>query len=246
MVGFLARGSFVRFLLGLAAVAVVASSCGGGSTYSLDTGRLAQRYLPTERTVAYPPDSLGALSITQEDGRYKFELESDYEALHRRWSCTYQNVGVGRSRPGLSYATFWSLELLLASLQPQVGVTALSQKRAEKALRERRQQYKTRIRVDVYWFESEGESLLVGPGTRVKLQIDGEQYRPIDKTHGPLREAVLLNNEGASIYRLNTFYFSRIVDGTDILKDAQGVTLRVQRSGEGALNRFAWSWETDA
>lgn len=245
MIGVLVRGSFVRSLLGLAVVAFVTSGCGGGSTYSLDTGRLAQRYLPTERTVAYPPDSLGALSITKDEGRYTFELDGDYEDLHRRWSCTYQNIGVGRSRPSLSYATFWSLELLLASSQPQVGVTSLSQERAEKTLRERRQQFQSTIQIDVYWFESEGESLLIGPGTRVELQVEGERYRPVEKTHGPLRDAILLDSEGSTIYRRNTFYFPRVVDGTDILKDAQGVELRVQRSGGGAINRFAWSWEAD-
>ena len=246
MIGSLVRGSFVRSLLGLAALAFVAGGCGGGSTYSVDTGTLAQRYLPTERTVAYPPDSLGSLTITKDEGRYNFELETSYEDLHRRWSATYQNIGVGRSRSGLSYATFWSLELLLASLKPEVGVTSLSQEQAEKTLRERRQQYNTSIQVDVYWFEAEGESLLVGPGTRVELQVDGEKYRPAEKTHGPLRDAILLNNEGSSVYRRNTFYFPRIVDGTDILKGAEGVQLRVQRSGGGSPLRFAWSWETDA
>lgn len=245
MIGLLVRWSFVRSLLGLAAAALVVGGCGGGSTYSLDTGEIAGQYLPTERTVAYPPDSLGALSITKDEGTYEVELKTDYEDLHQRWSCTYQNIGIGRSRSDLSYATLWSLELSLASLQPEVGITSLSQERAEKALRERRQQYKTSIQVDVYWFAAEGESLLTSPGTRVELQVEGERYKPMEKTHSPLRDAIRLNTRRSSLYRRNTFYFPRIVDGADILKGADGVKLRIQRAGGSPL-QFAWSWETDA
>ena len=245
MIGVLVRGSLVRSLLGLAVTAVVVG-CGGGSTYSVDTGDLAQRFLPTERTVAYHPDSLGSLSITQEQGTYNFELESDYEDLHRRWSSTYQSLGVGRSRSGLSYATFWSLELSLASLQPEVGITALSQEQAEKALRERRQQYNSTIQVDVYWFEAEGESLLTSPGTRVQLRVGGERYEPVEKTNGPLRDAILPTRGRSALYRRNTFYFPRVVEGADILAGAQSAELRVQRAGAGSAVQFAWSWETGA
>jgi hypothetical protein len=200
--------------------------------------------LPTERTVAYPPDSLGSLSITEDEGTYSFELEDDYEALHRKWSATYRDLGVGRSRSGLSYATLWSLELSLASLQPEVGITTLRKKRAEKTLQKRRNQHKTTVQIDVYWFESEGDPILTSPGTRVELRVAGERYKPAEQDHGPLRETFLPGQGGPAIYRRNTFYFPRIVDGTDILKDAQGAELRVQRT-EGRI-RFAWSWESNA
>jgi hypothetical protein len=65
------------------------------------------------------------------------------------------------------------------------------------------------------------------------------------KTYSPLRDAIRLNTRRSSLYRRNTFYFPRIVDGADILKGADGVKLRIQRAGGSPL-QFAWSWETDA
>lgn len=241
----LARHFFVWPLLSLAAGALVVSGCGGGSAYSLEEGNIAQRFLPTERSVAYPPDSLGALTITKDEGTYQFEFENDYEELHRKWSCTYQELGTGRSQRGKSYATFWSLELSLAALQPEVGLTTLSEEQAQETLQKRRQAYNSTVQVDVYWFESEGESHLTGPGTRVELQVGGETYQPSKEDHGPLREAFATGAQ-ASIYRRNTFYFPRIVDGTDILKDVTGVKLTVERPGRAGRARFAWSWESES
>lgn len=242
----LARRFFVWSALSLVAGALVMGGCGGGSTYSLEEGNLAQRFLPTERSVAYPPDSLGALTITKNEDTYQFDLEDDYEELHRKWSCTYQEIGAGRSERGTSYATFWSLELSLAALQPEVGLTTLSEEQAQKTLQKRRRVHKSTIQVDVYWFEAEGESLLTGPGTRVELEVGGETYRPSEENHGPLREALRSTGTRAAIYRRNTFYFPRIVDGTDILKDVSGVKLTVERTGRGDRARFSWSWASES
>lgn len=244
MIGFDLRGLSMLPLLGLAAVALIVGGCGGGSTYSLDRADLAQRFLPTERTVPYPPDSLGSLSITKEEGTYSFELTDDYESLHRKWSCTYQDLGAGRSRRGRSYATLWSLELSLASLEPGIGITTLSEEQARETVQERRKQYGSTIQVDVFWFEVEGESLLTGPGAQVELQVDGETYRPAEEKSGPLRETFLTDRGETTLYRRNSFYFPRIVEGTDILKGAQGVELHVSRTRGGPRVRFAWSWKT--
>lgn len=246
MIGFDPRGVFAPSLLGLAAAALLVGGCGGGSTYSLDQADLAQRFLPTERTVAYPPDSLGSLTISKKKGTYEYELADDYEALHRKWSCTYQDVGRGQARRPRSYATLWSLELALASLQPDFGITVLSENRAEKKIKERRQEFKSTLRVDVYWFEAEGESNLTSPGTRVELRIGDDTYRPDAKDSGPLREAFLSDRATTALYRRNSFYFRRVVDGTDILREAQGMELRINPGAGGSRIRFAWSWETSS
>ncbi len=232
-----------RVLFGFVLLGVALGGCGGGSTYSFDQGDLAQRFLPTERSVDHHPDSLESLSITKEDGRYVFELENDYEALHRKWSCTYQSLGAGRSRNGRSYATFWSRELSLAALQPEVGISTLSQDQAEKSMKKRREEYGRSIQINVYWFEGEGNSRLAGPGTRANLYVNGKQYRPNKESNGPLRETFLPKEGRAALYRRNTFHFSRVVDSTDILKDAQGMELYIKKSGGASRVRFAWSWE---
>lgn len=234
----------LRALLGAVALGLVLGGCGGGSTYSYEQGTLAEQFLPTERTVEHHPDSLSALSIEKREGRLQFKLEKDYESLHRKWSCTYQNMGTGRSRRGRSYATLWSLELSLASLQPEFGVTSLSEEQAQRRIQGRRQEYKSTLQIDVFWFEREGNSLLAGPGTRIELDVDGERYQPIRETHGPLREVFIQDRTGRGVYRRNTFYFSRVSDdSTDILKDAQRVELRVDPTGAGSRVRFGWDWE---
>jgi len=230
--------------LGLVVLALFIGGCGGGSTYSFDPGTIAQRFLPTTRQVDHHPDSLRALSIQEEERRFRFVLDGTYESLHRKWSSTYQDLGAGRSRRGRSYATFWSHELSLASLQPEVGFTSLSKERAQKALQERRQEYQETLQFEVYWFEMEGNSLLAGPSARVQLRVDEEDtYQPSRETHSPLREAFLPGDTRTALYRRNTFYFPRVVDGTDILEEAQTLELVVSRPGRASRARFTWTWE---
>lgn len=229
--------------LGFISGALLLGGCGGGSSYSLSTADIADRYLPTTRTVAYHPDSLGAISIEEKEKQFQIELESSYEALHRQWSSTYQSVGAGRSQRPLSYATFWSRELSLAALEAEVGLSTLSRDRAQKFLRERKQEYQNALQFDVYWFESDGSSLLTGPGARVELEIDGERYRPTRETNGPLRDAFLPSNSRRALYRRNTFYFARIIDSTDVLANADQMRLNVnQIGGRGGRVRFGWEW----
>ncbi|MFB6247978.1 MAG: hypothetical protein ABEL97_05345 [Salinibacter sp.] len=228
-------------LLGLIGGAVL-TGCAGGDTYSADVSDLADRYLPTTRQVDYHPDSLGALSIREKENRFQIELAVGYEGLHRRWSSSYQNLGMGRSQRTRSYATLWSKELSLASLEAETGVSGLTQKRARKLLAERRQEYQKVVQIDIYWFESEGNTLLAGPGSRIRLQIDGNTYRPAREDHGPLREAFLIGDSQGVLYRRNSFYFTRIVDGTDILEDTEKMTLMVDRSDAQSRVRFAWEW----
>jgi hypothetical protein len=125
-----------------------------------------------------------------------------------------------------------------------MGFTSLSKERAQKALKERRQDYQETLQFEVYWFEMEGNSLLAGPSARVQLRIDEEDtYQPSRETHSPLREAFLPGDTRTALYRRNTFYFPRVVDGTDILEEAQRLELVVSRPGMASRARFTWTWE---
>ncbi len=228
---------------GLITGSLLLGSCGAGSSYRLNTADIADRYLPTTRDVSYHPDSLRAVSIQEKEEQFQVELESSYEALHRQWSSTYQSIGAGRSQRPLSYATFWSRELSLAALEAEVGFSTLSKDQAQKFLREREQEYRNALEFDVYWFESDGNSLLAGPGARVVLEIDDEEYRPTRESHGPLRDAFLSgSNNRRALYRRNTFYFARVPDSTDVLANADRMRLTINRAGGGARARFAWEW----
>lgn len=211
----------------------------------MDVGDLADQYLPSTRHVDYPPDSLGALSIQKKDDRYQLELSTSYEALHRRWSSSYQNMGTGRTQRARSYATFWSKELSLAALEAETGFSTLTSDRAQSLLKKRRTEYRNTLQIDVYWFEQEGNTLLAGPGTRVELKIGDETYRPIHESHGPLREAFLLGGGGGALYRYNTFSFPRTVDGNDILERASGMALTINQTGLSSRVRFSWEWPSN-
>lgn len=228
-------------------VALVLCGCAGGTSYRVDTGDLAQRYLPTTREVDHHPDSLRGFTISEGADQFEIEMETGYEALHRKWSSTYQNMGTGRSRRTHSYATFWSKELSLAALEADVGFSSLTKERAQDLLKERRNEYAQTVEVDVYWFESEGSSLLAGPGSTVHLEVGGDRYRPASESHGPLRETFLMGGEGRALYRRNTFRFARTVDGADILEQAKGMTLTINGAGVRQQRiRFAWEWEGEA
>lgn len=217
--------------------------CSGGETYSVRPGNLGHRYLPSKRSVSHSPDSLVDVSIEEEEEHVTVDLKRGYESLHRKWSCTYESLSAGRSRPGRSYATFWSLELSLASLQPEVGLNTLSREQAKKALEDRRGQYRSTIEIDVYWFAGEGETILTGPGSRAELRVNGERYRPASEGHGPLREAFLPGSGSTALYRRNTFHFKRNVQKKDILADADEMNLVINRPGSASRVRFVWSWE---
>ena len=241
--------SSLRRLLGglfVLVMPVLVVGCGGGSIYSVNEGQIAQRFLPTEQTVEYHPDSLGALTITEEEGKLQYQLDQDYQSLVERWSSRFQNVGASRSVQSRTYATLRSLELSLASLQPEMGILSLRKEKARDLVEKRRRGYFDTIQINVYWFiERRGESGIVsGPSARTKLIVQDSAYRPVRTDHGPLREAYV-SGGNTVLYRRNTLHFPRTVDGTDVLENASGVQLEIRRTGAGSEEQFAWGWEVD-
>lgn len=231
-----------RWLAGVCLTAVLLVGCSGADTYSVDEGELSQRFLPVERVVDHHPDSVEALTITEADGKIQYQIDRDFESLTEKWSSSLQNVGTGRNFRSRTYATFWSLELSLMSLQPERGVLSLQKKRAQELIAERRKEYFQAIHIDVYWFVGRGSNgIITGPGARTELRVGDSTYRPVRTDYGPLREAFVTGGQTA-LYRRNSLFFRRTVDGTDILADASGMKLRVRRTGSGARQEFAWRW----
>lgn len=217
----------VSFLLG---------GCGGG-LYSVNQGEVAQRFLPQKRIVHHP-DSLRDLTVTEGDEKIQYQLERDYQSLIEKWSSTYQRLETERSaRRPQTYATFWSLELALASLQPERGIVSLRKENAQELIGERRTSYGETIRIDVYVFTGGGmNGIIAGPSARTDLRVGDHTLRPTREDHGPLRETFLPGG-GTERYRRNTLHFPRTVDGTDVLAENSVVELTVDRS-----LRFSWRW----
>lgn len=237
-----AASSSLRWPLGALLATVFLVGCSGGGTYSFDEGQISQRFLPSERFVDYHPDSLQALTITEEDGKIQYQVERDYESLMEKWSSSLQDIGTGRTFRSRTYATFWSLELSLMSLQPEMGILSLRKEKAQELLEKRRKEYFDRIHIDVYWFVGQRrDGIISGPGAHTELHVGDSTYRPVQSDYGPLREAFVSGGDVA-LYRRNSLYFPRTVDGTDILADASRMRLQVRQTGGGSRQQFAWRW----
>lgn len=223
-------------------VSLLIVGCGGGSLYSANVGEVADRFLPTERTVSHHPDSLRALTITEGEEKMQYQVERDYQSLIRKWSSRFQNLGPEDSPRSRTYATFWSLELSLVSLQSEMGVLSLRKEKARELINERRKEYSETIQIDVYWFVGRGrDGIIAGPGASTQLHVRDSLYRPVQTDYGPLREAFVAGGNTV-LYRRNSLYFPRMVEGTDILENASGVKLEVSQIGEGSTKEFAWEW----
>ncbi|MFB6273575.1 MAG: hypothetical protein ABEL51_11840 [Salinibacter sp.] len=217
-------------------------ACGGGDLYSVKRGQVAQRFLPPERTVHHP-DSLRALTITEEDGKLQYQLDRGYQSLIENWSASPRNVGVGSGAfQSRTYATLQSLELALVSLQAEMGILGLQKEKARKIIDKRRKKYFDRIRIDVYWFTGRRmDGVISGPGARTEIEVGDRTLQPIRTDHGPLREAYLTGGDVA-LYRRNTLVFPRVVNETDVLKNSTRIRLTVRPTGSTAKVAFSWKW----
>lgn len=213
-------------------VALLVLRCGAGDQYASDEGQLFQRFLPTERVVSAHPDSLRDLTITEGDSQIDFALNRPYQRLLEKWSVTCR-FGCGRS-----YATLWSLELSLASLQAERGILSLHRDRAAKMIDRVRRAYSDTLQVDVYWFAGEGKA--AGPRFRAELHVRDSTYLPVRRQYGPLRRAFVRGGVYTT-YRRNRFYYRRVVNGRDILEGTSGVRLELYYVGLGKT-RFVWRW----
>ena len=232
------------FVISLLSVSL--SGC-ADSKYAMQEGDLAQRFVPSERHIDYPPDSLVGLTLHEEEEQMKLKLSVPYEDLHLRWSSSHRNSSGRRSElRSLTYATFWSLELSLASLEPELGVSLLTKDKAREFISTRREEYETSIQIDVFWFGAPSESAVAGPGTFIRLRdAQGTTYAPTHRDYGPPREAFARAGQTA-LYRRNTFVFPRHVDGEDILANTDEMYLLVSPNGAATTFRFTWSWDASS
>lgn len=218
-------------LLLLSVVGVVFTGCGGGaSVSSVPSGALANRYIPTVRNVGHHPDSLAAVSLQAQSEGIELAFTSDRDQIHRKWSCKTDL----RSR---SYATLWSREVLLASLEFRYGISTLSRGLAKKMLRDHMTDYERNIRVDIFAFTSEGPTVYTEPSRHVQLRVNDTTYAPRRQDYGPLRTPSLPRDD-AGLYRHNTFHFRRIVNGKDVLEEAKGLSVEVD-----GVTYYEWAWD---
>lgn len=241
--------------LAIAGGATLLSGCASSSDsiFAAQDADIASHFLPYDRAVPHHPDSLKAVTIVPKERRITLELEKPYEEMLRDWSASWQyqmRNSSGRSRPYRSFATLWSLDLSVASLQPEVGLSSLSKDIAQQRLDERIAEYDSTLQIDVYQFlgsppdlRGTSEMSLDGPGANVTLRDDrGNEYRPIREVSGPSTYDTV---QGQSVvYRRNEFVFDRAAEGADILRGVRELRLWV-RPAFGEPYYFTWSFESD-
>lgn len=245
------RGMLARHLTaGLFGLALfLLGGCASSGGFSADETRIAYGYLPSNADVPSHPDSLETLTIVEKENQIDMQLDRSYEQLMRDWSVTWVSQTAQRtfdaSRSFRTFATLWSLDLSIASLVAEEAVDNLSKDLAQQRVAQRRQEHQQVLQIDLYRFIGSppfgrgiGSTLVGGPGSRVTLHDgEGNRYEPDRVDHEPPSEAFIAGNR--TLYRRNTFYFRRDVDGRDLLADVQELRLYVNQSPGG---RYYFSW----
>lgn len=238
--------------LSVCVAALLIGCAGSRSPFQMNESEIAQRYLPYERAVPHHPDSMKHVRVVEKENTFQIELETSYRQMIERWSSTFQSRtsgSVARRLPYHSYATLWSLDLSIASLQAEVGLSGLTKDLARERLAQRHAEYDSTLQIDIYRYQGSpfvrgggiSETALTGPGHRIVLRDEqGNEYTPIDETSTPPRDSFIQGE--TVIYRRNTFFFDRVVDGKDILNNVEELQLWVRESF-GDDYYFAWSFE---
>lgn len=168
-----------------------------------------------------------------------------------RWSSSYeQSTGSWDFEPQRyhSFATLMGRDVVEATLRTELGIQGLSPDLQERLRREQQQALSERIAFDVHIFQSNlrssamSDTDLDGPGSTIILRDgEGNRYSPvrISSAHPDVvgREA----GQREIFHRTNRVEFDRVVDGRDILDDAESLTLIV-RLARGASNEIEFNW----
>ena len=237
-------------LLMLVIALIATSGCQStGTSYSVLPESIADQFLPRERETEAHPDSMRLLTIVEQEDKIAFEMEQSYQRMHALWSSTFNVVSTRRTptRP-LTYATLWSQELSLASLEAREGITTLTKEMARERIAAERDTYRTTVQVDLYWFTrlEQAPPMLLRSNVRLyPVGSEEEEYcHPEEIRHLPIRDAVLSNGDPV-LYRRTIFVFDRVVDERDILADTNGLQLRILAPGASRL-QFAWEWPNES
>lgn len=235
--------------LGMASALV---GCGAFQESIRNETDLAAQFLPTTRTVA-SFDSLQRVAISpNEDGRLELETEDSFGTIWVAWSARHrqtQGPELFETNRFSSFATLWGRELRLAELNRLTPLDAYAPAQARRAVQQEVDSlHHEQIRVDVYLYvperveEAFQYTSIRHMGARSFLRINEESAEhPAQFVDTDIVRYTTRSGEGV-FYRRNTLIFPRRTeDGTDILADAERITLHVRSvSFPRAHLRFAW------
>lgn len=235
----------VAFLAAVALVTVGLAGCAGsGGSYSnFDIVNIAEWSLPNDREADHHPDSLSQIQVVEKENTVKIESEAGYEQLTRKWSASpRQAIGRTQRLRVNNFATFWSLDLSILSLEYEMGLSGLTKDRAYQIIEGRKEEYNSFVQIDVYWFGTPQSTRIAGPATRaVLVDDDDNEYTATRQDYGPAHDT-FTNSGQRLVYRRNTFYFNRERDEGDILANTSEIRLEINEVSSTSPYRFTWSW----
>ncbi|NBC85936.1 MAG: hypothetical protein GVY25_07060 [Bacteroidetes bacterium] len=234
----------LRLLLATAVLLPLLTSCSSSNLDGYDVSDIARFTLPYQRNVPSHPDSLRFVRVVEEDQTVGVATERSFESLARDWSVSRRDIGPAtEALPVVDYATFWGMDLSLLSLEVEMGISALSKDRALELVEKRKNDVRSEIQIDVYWFERPTANTVPGPNAKGEIRVDdGTRYRATRSEYGPIRDSFLPDGSRV-LYRRCTFYFDRIQDDKDILAGSETLRLDVRRFADPIEDTFIWSWE---
>lgn len=236
--------TFTYAIAVLLSVPIVAG-CGSTSPFTpYDPADIARFSLPFNRDVPAHPDSMKQVRIVEEEQIIKIVPEDSYQETVRNWSSQRRNeIERRQQRRANDYATFWGVDPSLVSLQVETGVSGLTKDKARELIEKRKEEVRTEIQIDVYWFSN--PSAATSTMTAYLRTDDDSRYPSSRREVSPLRDGFLPGGRNV-LYRRISYFFPRERDGKDILEGTTSIELEINRIATASDDSFRWNWEDAA
>jgi hypothetical protein len=227
----------------LALAALLAAGCGSSEPAFTDEEAISYRFLPQTQNVAHP-DSMRYVQL-QARGDRAFTTDTSLRALQTLWSAGAQCFTTRcafRPEPFQTYATLRSKEYVVLRLNREQALSSLPADSARSAIRQALNgDYRPHVAFDLYLF-GRNETLTrlrnLRPYTITLKDGQGNRYEPTRVQNPPPNSGVAFRDQQYARYNVSTIYFDRVVDGRDVLKDADRLELTI-RTQYGQME-FGW------
>ena len=232
-------------------VLLVGAGCGPVVYTATD---IATRFLSVPATVA-PPDTLRNVHLHErDDGRLAFQSDQSFGELRMHWSSGYRaDRGVDILEAGnfSTFATLWSRELRLASMNSRTSIGAYEPGEAKEAIaREVDAPHNETVQIDVHVYIDRGVRSSYG-ATNLRsarweiflLTSDGTRHPPENVEAGIARR-LSWSDDTRAHYRPNILTFERRPDDeTDLLAEPDSLELHIRDSVQSLDVMFGWRFE---
>jgi hypothetical protein len=233
-------------LLSAFAAALLLAGCGSSESAFTDEEAISYRFLPQTQRVGHP-DSMRYVQL-RDSGDRAFTADTSLRALQTLWSAGAQCFTTRcafRPEPFQTYATLRSKDYVVLRLNREWALTSISADSARSKIREAlNADYQPYVAFDLYLF-GRNETLTrlrdLRPYTITLKDGQGNRYEPTRVQNPPPTAGVAFRDQQYARYNVNTVYFDRVVDGRDILEEADRLQLTVRTQ----YGQMEFDWRID-